>query len=273
MRWITVILLFSCSLRSNACFGQSGGGARAIALGSAYAAISDDAWAPEFNPGGLAQLQADETSFFYSPQPFGLNELSIAQGVLAVPTNYGVVGFSCRRYGYDLYREVSGSVSYANTVRGIGLGVSLNCQSISIRRYGTAVAIGIDAGVLASLSNSFRWGFAARNINAPLIGVSNERLPQTFTGGIAYIPVPNVILGLDYRKETHNEPSPRFGLECRVVQEFAIRLGCSDAPPEVSGGFGVRYSSIRLDYAFSSHTDLGWTHQASVSIAWGGSHE
>lgn len=273
MRWIAVVLFFCSAHRSSAGFEQSEGGARAKALGSAYTAISDDAWAPAFNAGGLAQLHANEASFFYSPQPFGLRELSITECAIAVPAKFGVLGFFGRRYGYDLYREVSGVFSYANTLSGIDIGLSVNYQSVSIDRYGSAGTIGIDAGLLASVKQNFRWGFSARNLNAPVIGVSREKLPQIFTGGIAYLPLENITLALDYQKEISYDPSPRFGLECRVVESLALRFGFSDAPSEFSGGFGVRYSFTRLDYAFTSHQDLGWTHQASISISWGGYHE
>jgi hypothetical protein len=273
MRWIAVALFLFSSHTVIAGFERSVGGARARALGSAYAALSNDAWAPTCNAGGLAQLHSCEASFFFSPQPFAVTELSSAEAAVAVPTPYGVIGFSGRRYGYDLYREVSGMFSYANTLSGIGIGLSIGYQSVSIARYGSAGTLGIDAGLLAPITDSFRWGFSVQNLNAPAVGASAEKLPQTFTGGIAYLPLPSVALAIDYRKETGSEPSPRFGIECRPVDALALRCGCSGEPSEFSGGFGIRWSLFRLDYAFTSHQDLGWIHEASISMSWGGDRE
>ena len=269
MRQISILILLTTRVAFGG-FELGDGGARAKALGNAYLGLADDVWSIYFNVGGLASLSKNEVSFFYSPRQFGMSELSYSLGALAIPTGFGVVGLGARRYGFDLYREFSGTISYANTVSGAGIGVSFNYHTVTIRSYGSAGTIGIDIGVLIPVMSQVRWGISAKNINGPTVGSSSEKLPQTFSTGIAYFPIENLSLAFDYQKETRFDASPRFGFEYHPIDAVAFRAGVSDEPSQYSGGLGIRYSAFQVDYAFTAHQELGWTHAASVTISWGG---
>jgi hypothetical protein len=248
-------------------------GARASAFGGAFCGLSDDCWAIFFNVGGLSQVQRREVSFFYSPQPFGLKELSTSAAAAAYSTNFGVIGISARRYGFNLYREFSGSLAYAKTISDVGIGINVNYHSVAIKNYGAAGTIGIDVGILLHIIDKLRWGISVKNINAPTIGTSKEKLPQTFSSGVAYIPLENLHLFFDYQKELRFEASPRFGFEYWIIDAFALRGGVSDQPVQYSGGMGIRYAMFQVDYAFAMHQELGSTHEASFTIRWGGGYE
>ncbi|MBI4546563.1 MAG: hypothetical protein HY707_01180 [Ignavibacteriae bacterium] len=275
-RCTTTALLFLFLLLIHKAFGgfeQKDLGARAAGLGGSFVGLSDDVWAIAFNPGGLSQLKRREVSFFYSPQPFGLSELSTGAVAVALPINVGVIGAAARKYGFDLYREVSGTVSYSNTLSSVGVGINLNYHSVSISKYGSAGTIGIDVGIIIKIFDQLHWGMTATNINSPTIGVSNEKLPQSFSAGLAYVPLKNLTFALDYHKQLKFDPSPRFGFEYWIVEVLAIRSGVSDAPSQYAGGAGIRYSMFQIDYAFITHQELGGTHQVSISLRWGGSSE
>jgi hypothetical protein len=271
MRYIILLLFSIQSLFAG--FEQSGASARAKALAGAYTGISDDAWAIFYNVGGLTQLHNDEVSFFYAPQLFGLSELSTGIGAAAFRTSFGTIGFGVRKYGYDLYREISGTLSYATNVSGISAGVSINYQTVSISRYGSAHTISIDIGTLVPISQHIRWGVSAKNINAATIGGAREKLPQTFAAGVLYSPLTDLFLSVDFNTETGFDPSTRFGFEYNIIDAIALRAGYTEVPSEITGGLGVRYSRFRFDYAVVSHQDLGWTHEVSITIELGGSHE
>ncbi|MBI1807623.1 MAG: hypothetical protein HYR76_11285 [Ignavibacteria bacterium] len=241
-------------------------GARPAALGNAYVALSDDAWAIFFNVGGLSQLSSREVSCCYSPQPFGLSELSTVGAAVVLPTHTGVVGIGVRRYGYEMYREVSTSLSYSNTLSGMDVGVSVCYHSVSIKNYGSAGTIGLDAGAMIRIASGWRWGISMKNLNAPRIGISKENLPQSFSTGVMYSPSVDVRLMLDVQKEVLFDPSPRFGFEYWLIDAVAFRGGVSDTPSQFSGGVGIRYGIFCFDYAFTTHQELGGTHQVSVTI-------
>ena len=268
MRWL-IILVFLLSQISRAGFQQIEAGSRPKALGGAYAAAGGDAWTMFFNVAGLSRLDRNEVSFFYSPSPFGLPELGLEAAAFGFRSNFGVIGLAARRFGFELYRELSATLSYASSVSTIGFGLSLNRHSVAISRYGSASVIGVDAGLLAGLSGRLACGLSVKNLNAPKIGVSREPLPQVFTIGFEYVPAGGVTLAGDYRKESGRAAATRFGFEYRIVSALALRAGFSDAETRTTGGVGIQYMSFRLDYAFESHQELGWTHEFTFSIRWG----
>ncbi|MDI6766644.1 MAG: hypothetical protein QME52_07465 [Bacteroidota bacterium] len=241
-------------------------GARPAGCGNAYVGIADDVSAIFYNVGGLANLKYKQLSIFYSPQPYGLSELSFGGVACGLPTSYGVFGISFRRYGFELYRELSGSLAYSNIITGIHLGINLNYHTVTISNYGSAGTIGIDIGILLPLMDVMRLGISLKNVNSPTIGRSSEKLPQSFTTGIAYLPFENLCLMLDVYKETSFEPSPRFGFEYWIVDAVGLRGGFCNEPASYSSGIGIRYSFFQIDYGVSIQPVLGWTHSFSVTI-------
>jgi len=249
-------------------FEQTELGARAKSLGGASCALSNDVWAIFSNVGGLAFLKEREASVFYAPQQFGLSELSLSAVTAGIPTAVGVIGVAARRYGFDLYREASWTVSYANAVSEVAIGININYHSLSIEHYGSSGTVGIDAGTVVPITHQMRWGMAARNINSPTIGASKEPLPQSFTSGFAYFPTQRFSIAIDYFKEVGFDGSVRFGSEYAVVDAVALRIGISNVPTEYAGGIGIKYGAFEVDYAFFTHQELGITHQGSILIRW-----
>src|SRR6266852_9409891 len=134
---IIVLLVLVAAHTASAGFEQKEAGARSIALGGAYVALANDIWAMTYNVGGLSRLTTNEASFSYSPQPFGLSEVSFAAAGVAVPLSIGVVGLSASRYGFELYRELAGGISYARRIGEIGFGVTLSYYAVAIYDYGS----------------------------------------------------------------------------------------------------------------------------------------
>jgi hypothetical protein len=240
--------------------------ARAAGLGNAYSALADEVSGISFNPAGIADIKRWQGSFYFSPQPFGLNELAVGSVTAGVPLNVGVIGLSLRRYGFDLYREMSATVSYAKIIAGIQIGCNVHYDAVQIKNYGSAGTFGIDAGVIVVLQKNIRWGLTARNINAPRIGSRKEYLPRVFTTGLAYLPLSSLILMVDIQKEVSFLPSTRFGFEYWIFNMLALRSGISEKPTQFSAGIGVVYQHIRFDYAVSIHQELGWTHSFSLTV-------
>ena len=240
-------------------------GSRSVALGGAVTALPGGVWASGGNVGGLSRLAQDEVSFAYSPQPFGLSELNSAGVAFAHRFPFGVTALSVSRYGFELYKEVSTSLSFAKEVRGIGIGTTLHYQSVVIQNYGSAGTIGLDFGILASLSSQFSIGVSAYNLNAPTIGAVEEALAQKFSVGFAYELPMHVIVVLDYQKEVGAQASTCFGTEYRVLDAFALRAGFREAPSLTTGGFGIFYGAVKLDYAITHHGELGWATWAGAA--------
>lgn len=235
--------------------------------------LSDDVWAISHNPAGWTQVTGREFGCSYSPQLFDLSELSDANVVGVLNTTFGTIGISMHRFGYSLYRELTGTLGYARMFDNVSVGIAANIYTVSIERYGSASTLGVDVGLHVRLLDALRWGVVVRNINAPVIGTARAKLPQEYVVGVAFVPNAQTRLTFDVQKETASEPSPRFGFEYWPVEPVAFRAGFSDEPSEVAGGLGIRYSAVQFDYAIVHHQELGWTHVGSVSLRFGGSDE
>lgn len=265
MRILALFLLLGINVTFGG-FDRTDVGARAQALGNAYVGLADDVWSIFHNAAGLSMLTLWEAGFFYSPQPFGLSELSTGAAALAFPTGFGSLGAGVRSYGFNLYREFSGTLSFARSLSGVHAGISVTYHSVRIERYGSSATIGVDAGILVQLLRDIRLGIAIQNINSPTIGRSNEKLPQTFSTGIAYTPFRSLYIVADVAKETAFDISSRFGFEYWIIDALALRGGVSDQPSKVCAGTGIRFSIFQFDYSFSTHQELGWTHQFSLTV-------
>ncbi len=268
-----IVFLLAAAVQSGKAGFDTEGGSRGRALGGAGAALSGDVWAVSFNPGCLARVVRTEISLYYSPGPFGLTDVATKAAAAGVPTRLGVVAISMKTFGFALYRELTAAVSYACLIPQTGLGLTVNYHAARIRGYGSAGTIAIDGGVLVEPAKGVCVGAAVKNLNAATIGASREPLPQAHEIGVSYQPDRALTLALDLHKETGYPLSPRCGLEYRPVDAIALRGGISDVSSGYSAGVGVGWESLLFDYSVTAHQELGWTHDMTLTVRFGGGHE
>ncbi len=267
-RFIILILIFNTTVWGS--FEGFEYGSRSIAMGSAFTGLSNDCFSIFYNPAGLNNIKFNEASFFVFPYQYGLKELSTTILLFNIFTKYGTFGFAAKKFGFELYKELTGSIAYANNYNQINFGVTININSLSIRNYGNDITVGLDVGVLFPLSQNFDIGFTVKNINAPTIGKKREKLPQALLTGIAYNPVDNFVLTFDMQKEYKSDLCFASGLEYKIFDLVYLRLGLRNLPSTYSAGIGVEFNLLRLDYAFVNHQELGLSHSMTVSILIGG---
>jgi len=76
---------------------------------------------------------------------------------------------------------------------------------------------------------------------------------------------------LDIEKDTRYDAAFKSGVELSLFDITALRFGVGSAPTRFAGGIGFLYSLLEIDYAIYNHQDLGFTHQASLTVNFGGS--
>jgi hypothetical protein len=267
MMWGMLILVCATAVPAIGAFEGIALGGRSAAMGGASLAVI----APEVNVAVNPSLAASPVhctiSLNYVPQVFGLPELSHGSFGLIVPTSIGAFAVSGSRFGFDLYREVGLAVTYARRLsKELMVGACLEWYSLVIQSYGSATTIGTDVGLVASLSKNIHWGFSARNVNAPRIGVEKERLPRVFSTGVSYQPTDELTIAVDLIKDVLYPTELRVGAEYSFLDLMDVRGGTSSDPPMYTAGIGIHISSFRLNYALCHHQDLGTTHQIGLSI-------
>jgi competence ComEA-like helix-hairpin-helix protein len=189
----------------------------------------------------------------------------------AEPTKFGAFGIAAKTYGFELYREITATFNYANNFqKKIFYGLNFNYYHLKIQNYGSAATFGVDVGLLAYLTNYLRWGFSALNVNRAKIGQTKEKLPQVYRTGLSVQLRRDLNLIVDVEKDTRYNASVKAGVEFSLFDLAEFRAGAGSEPTRFSAGIGFHYSYIEVDYAFYNHQDLGLTHQASMTINFGG---
>lgn len=272
MKTIIFVLLMAAHC-AFAGFERRGTGARAAGLANASVALADDALALRMNAGALTRLERTQLALYYEPQPFGIDELSSGGVSAAFPTPIVVIGVGGTQYGFDLYKEISGSLGCAGKISGIGVGFMLNYYSVAIKRYGSAGSLAADLGVVIPLWEKVSMGVSMMNFTGATIGASRERIPQSLTFGLGYTPVPSLRLAIDVQKELSFEASARFGVEYQPLKAIIVRGGVANNPSTAAGGIGLRVHFVNFDFALSHHPELGWSNTISLLLEWRGTHE
>lgn len=270
MKTPAAILFLFCSTVSNAAFEHLPHGGRSAAMGNALVALAGNEWSAFVNPALLRTCDERMISLSYAPQPFQLSELARAAASFIEPTSLGTFSLSASRFGFELYKETRLALSYATDLADIvGGGVTLNYYSLGIQNYGSASSFGIDVGLTVAISDELGWGFSAFNINAAAIGAAKEKLPQLFSTGVAFEPVRNAVIAASIVKDIRYAAELHLGVEYTFIDALALRAGTTNDPNTLNAGVGISYAFARFDYAFSSHSELGVTHQFSISLKLG----
>lgn len=245
-------------------------GARQVALSHSDIGLADDAFSIFNNPAGLAQLNRREIGLYYSPAPFGFNQLANIYASYHEPTIIGSFAVGFMNYGFDLYKENKISIAYANNVtNNFLLGATVSYQSVSIKNYGSTGTLLVNIGGLFFIQNNLRLGFAFNNITRATYSNYKNQIPIVFSTGLSYTLESNISINTAVIKELDLPASLRFGIEYNLLNYLDLRLGVSNMPRSFSSGIGINYSFVQLDYAVFTHQDLGLTHQVGLIVHFG----
>jgi hypothetical protein len=248
--------------------GQMNPGAKQIAMANSDVALSDDVFSLFNNPAGLAQINWREIGIYYSPSPFGLNELANGYMAYTEPLGFGSVGIGAMTYGFDLYRESRLLLSFSSLyLNKLFAGISLNYHFVSIQGYGNKAIFYLNGGCLGYLTDEMRMGFYIQNINQASFTSHEDQIPISINVGLSYNINEFLSLNIDVEKDIRYNASLRSGINYDIIDNFSLRIGFANEPSEFSCGIGIHYSYFNFDYAVFTHPDLGLTHQAGIIIS------
>ncbi len=258
---------------------------RARAMGEASIAARGDAWAFYHNPAALAFLNHTHVSTS-TAEPFNLDftRLSALGASAKLPGDRGGVAFGYRYFSVDfkdqsLSKEQSltfahGITLFQDASSSLHFGWAADFHNLELAETvggldpGSAWAVGLNVGVMATLYERTTAGFYIRNMNNPTIGIDQEELTQLVGVGIAYEPYEGVTTTFDIRNQLGEEMRFHGGTEFAVTEYLDLRVGIETDPNKYSFGFGVNVPKVAsLHYAFSSGGGtLDASHQFGVSV-------
>jgi hypothetical protein len=295
------------------------GNTRAAGMGGAYTAVADDGSAPLYNPAGIVQIRypvlfgmkgsAGDTGLIYSlldgkttgypvfhardSELTGFSTKNIALSYLGDFTGLfesNLTGWHGEAFGFRCQ-----SLTVADTF-GDHWAVGLNLKMVNIQttifdysvpneKLVTASGSGMagDLGVLYQTGDTFKVGFAARNVfsqiswtdvqvklNGTLVSTSGEfptDLPQTFALGIACYPSKSLLVATDIElKKDHNSKNEnttlRMGLEQKIFRGLmALRVGAVSTNNVkdlgMTAGLGLKFGPALVDLAVVNQEETG----------------
>lgn len=234
-------------------------GARSNGLGNASIGL-DDVWSVYNNPGAFGALKETQLGVSYENR-FLLKELSIQSLAFGFHTdNSGNIGLHFQQYGFDLYRETNGGLTYGmKLAENFSAGVSINFHGIYLaENYGSRNTFSAAAGLLYALNKNLKIGMRVQNLSrARLAEFADERLPTAFGLGLQYTISPKVFWSLEAEKDLVHPLNLKSGLEIQAHDVLALRLGINSYPFQSSFGLGLTMKRFQLDLATQWHATLG----------------
>ncbi len=268
-----------------AAFLKIGVGARALGMGGAYTALSDDASASYWNPAGFAEvsgwqimamhnewLQDIKHEFLgYAQNPMGKSALGGSVNYLYINDleEYDNSGNSVGSFkAYDL----SCSGSYARKLSSkTSIGISLKTILSKIDDEGGG-GVALDIGELYKVNDTLKLGCVVQNIG-PKIKFIEEgyNLPLTIKAGLVQSLLDkDLIVTMDFGWT--DDWNVRCGFEYWLANIVALRGGyIYEEDSDIKGlsaGVGVMASGLGIDYAYTPYEELGEAHRISATFSW-----
>ncbi len=238
-------------------------GARAQSLGFTSSCLTDT-WSIFNNIGGLAGTNQTTAAFTYQARPC-LSAFNSMAAVIATPLSYGVAGAGIFRFGDDLYNEQIITAGYSNTFGLASLGIKASYIQYNVQGYGRKAVWSVSAGGIAHLTPLFSVGAYIVNLNQPTLAEDGEKLPTRLVAGITFMPTDKVLIAAEIQKDLEYIPTWKAGFEYTPYKKIAFRTGVTLQPSAGYLGIGFKPGKFILDYAFSHTTNVGASHQATVS--------
>jgi hypothetical protein len=274
---------------------NTGGSARAMALGSAFVGVADDSSALFWNPAGLGSLRQSEVAIHHNTWLVDTLQESL---VASFPVK-GLGGFgamvSYLDYGTFQGRDSSGNPTPSFSAGkfgfmagwgkewapGFSAGLALrgNMQTAHNQSFGL---ISGDVGLLYSPDSRLRFGAALANFGGNQAG---GWVASAFRAGVSFKPdlgqTHGLLLALGGTLEPQGVNRYGAGVEYSYQSRYFLRAGYQlyEQDNEIQGfkgltaGVGIHWFDLSLDYAFLPYGDLGISHRISLGYSFPGPKE
>lgn len=217
------------------------------------------------NPSGLGYLSNFSATAF-AEQRFLISEIKSVSAAAAYPTNSGTFGLSLNYFGFEAFNEQRIGLAYGRKLfDNLAIGGQIVVLNTRIPEYGSRSVITFELGFTSQIVPELLVnGHLYSPVRVEL--TADENLPSIYAFGISYLPSNKVIFNLEVEKDIDYPVRVKAGLEYKVIEAFAIRLGILTEPTAVSFGIGYQISNgLTIDFASSYHQVLGFTPGFSIT--------
>lgn len=260
-----IILILTLVLLNNATAQMGFGalGARVQGMGNASVAL-EDYFSPFNNIGSSASIKEivavaafEQRYNFEHFQHYGLG--------LVVPLKIGVASLTAQKVGGKIYNEQNYGLGFSNKLGFVRLGIQLNYTQYYIESNGTKGVPSVAFGGVAEILPSLSFGAYVYNVSqSKLSKEQNLYLPVILKSGISYKAAEALLFCLEVEKDIDKEANVKGGLEYQIIKKCSLRTGISSSPYQHHFGLGFHPNLFSIDYALTTHSELGLVHQLSL---------
>lgn len=265
--FLSGVLLFSFHW----CFGQNVRSAvkAPYTRTNAYSRLQHDVFSFGGNQAALAQ-QKQVGAGVYGERRFLLQDLSLYQLNIALPTSSGNFGAAIMRFGGNAYNETAAGLAYARKLgEKLDIGVQFNYYSIQIAGYGSGTSVNAEAGIIFRPTEQMNVGLHVYNPTGSGIGRNKEeRLPAIYSFGFGWDASEKLFVGAEVQKEENQPVTVNAGIQYNVGKVVFARGGVSSASSAFYLGTGLVLHQFRLDVTASVHPHLGVTPGLMLIYNW-----
>ena len=226
----------------------------------AYSINHVDVFSFTNNQASLAQMK-NASAGVYGERRFMLDELSLYQLAIAVPTNSGNFGIKAGYFGFSDYNESQLGLAYARKLgSNVDVGVQFNYNGIQVNGYGNSSAINFEIGTILHLTDKLNAGVHAYNPVGGKFGKNaEEKLASVYTVGLGYEASEKFFVSAEIEKEENQPVNVNAGMQYKFLPQFMARAGIATNTSNVYAGVGLFLKTFRLDVVASYHPQLGVT--------------
>lgn len=271
-------------------------GAEPAAMGAAYTALAKDAYAPVWNPAGLAQMQGTEITG---------QHLSYLESI-----NYEFLG-AAHHFGKESGKSLGASIQYLSAGDLTGRDIDGNetgdfhsyysayslaygqvlSDRLSLGVTGKAIqakiddvsahAFATDLGAFYKLNDQLTLAGTLVNMGTKMKFIDQaDSLPMAGHLGAAYRPNSQWLISSEAVYRAAGLASFHMGTQWEPISMLALRLGYRTDTLKglspiagLSTGLGIRLWGQELSYAWVPYGDLGSTQYLSMKIRFGAEEE
>lgn len=226
----------------------------------AYSKNHVDVFSFTSNQASLARLKNANAGVF-GEKRFLLQELSLYQAAVALPTTSGNFGFNAEYYGFSDYNESQMGLAYARKLgEKVDVGVQFNYHTVLISGYGNASAVNFEMGTVLHLTDQLHAGVHVYNPVGGKLGKNQEeKLASVYTVGFGYDASEKFFVSTEIEKEEDQPVNVNAGIQYKFLPQLMARAGIASATSQAYFGAGLFLKSFRLDVTAAYHQQLGIT--------------
>lgn len=226
----------------------------------AYSINHVDVFSFNNNQASLAQIKNASVGA-YGERRFMLDELSLYQLSIAVPTSSGNFGVKAGYFGFSDFNESQIGLAYGRKLGAkLDVGVQFNYNGVQVSGYGNASAINFEIGTILHLTDKLNAGVHAYNPVGGKFGKNeDEKLASVYSVGFGYEASEKFFVSAEIEKEENQTVNVNAGMQYKFLQQLIARVGIATNTSNVYAGVGLFLKSFRLDVVASYHPQLGVT--------------